>query len=138
MPRHFAFSDISSTKQIYLQTRKLFWNACHELNEISTNIHQQHRYLLFSSIFFLNFLCNPQHRFYVLNTYIFRLFYFPNYWPCSDSQLNDKKSGNGDIYRYKFAQFNSKHICKHKFVQLNILRAYVTNVNCRQNVTHAM
>ena len=48
------------------------------------------------------------------------------------------KPGNGDIYRYNFAQFNSEYICKHKFVQMNIIRAYATKVNCRQNVTHAM
>ena len=36
-PRHFAFIDISSTKEIFQKTWKLFLNASHELNEISAS-----------------------------------------------------------------------------------------------------
>ena len=30
------------------------------------------------------------------------------------------------------------NIFANKFVQMNIIRTYATNVNCRQNKTHAM
>ena len=39
-PRQFAFIDISSTKQIYPETWKLFLIASNELNKIITILHQ--------------------------------------------------------------------------------------------------